>query len=304
MRAADGETRLRLQDAAAGIDIPSRARRVHEGRPPAPASGQVWRARWQETSVLVLVLERTEPAVLVALVTDASQQAQGSDPLAADLPAQACPLGVPMVVWLGMPREIRVRVLERCFGDVDASWAVTHASTRHGQPHSVTPVAGESDPRAERHAWLADSLAALQSAHRERPNAGQLGLVLAKAGCHAPVLVRELGIRPKAALAVLRGHAPLSPGQARQVARLTGLDADMLITASPLVPEGLSRSLDQPWRRAEVQRLATQLRVDEEAAWREAAYSTWAFSLRSLADRDALSWDRRLDDYFVSVFTS
>jgi hypothetical protein len=95
--AAGGSPEERLARALAGLSAQEGFRRAFTSTPPDPWPAQLWRARRDDTSMLVL-LTAVEPTVVeaVPVTMDNGYNDEGSVVLG---PA-AGPLAVPLTVWL------------------------------------------------------------------------------------------------------------------------------------------------------------------------------------------------------------
>lgn len=278
----------RLRRAVAAAALPAD---VATGQASEPAAGQLWRARWEQLATLVVILQTTtDEAVEVA---PAAPDADYADEQALVIPADDVPVRRELVVWLGLARPVPIRVLDTCFGALARGW---RARAVHGMR-----VASAADPRTEYRAHLTSTLGQLAESPAWVPvGAGTLADGLRRAGVTPTDLVNRLDVTPQAALAVLRGDAPVTAVQATQLARLLDRSADDILAANPAPDHGVVLAMDQPRFKRRVLCLAAQQRTSEREARLTAAYGA-AFAARQNQLSAAADWAERLDRYFAAV---
>ncbi|MBK6873555.1 MAG: hypothetical protein IPJ14_07855 [Kineosporiaceae bacterium] len=291
----------RLRRLAAAAELPTAVVTAWHDLPPEPDEGQLWRARWEDQVEIVLVTAATPGSVQVVPVTlDVGYE----DDETLVVPPGSGPLGVPFLIWRGLPRNLPRRVLDRYLGSPREGLRTTAelaAAPATGGATTGTAITSAADPRSEYRARLEDSLDRLAAASWAPRGTGQLGPLLQAAGQTPATLIDLLGITPQQALALLRGQVPLAPPQADLVAQATGRSVAELLAANPSLPPELVARLDQPRRRRQVQQLAERRGVTETEAWRQAGYETLALAARQTGDRESRAWEERLDRYFHVV---
>jgi plasmid maintenance system antidote protein VapI len=291
----------RLRRAAAAAAVPATVVAAWHGQAPEPIAGQLWRASWGELNELVLVLAVAGDHLRTAPVT---VDVDYADEDTVVLPADATPLSVELAVWLGLQRDLPFGVLDRYLGSIGERWRKAEDVERglaSGDPRRGPACLSAADPRAEYRARLDDTLDMLAAATWVPTGSGGLPQLLRAAGLDPQQLVTLLGMTPQQALAVLRGQAPLSSDQADRLVQVSGHGTDELLAANPPLPADLVARLDRPRRRAQVRELARRRQVPETAAWRAAAFGTWALAARQTGDKVDAAWDQRLDRYFQVV---
>jgi hypothetical protein len=277
----------RLRRASAAAALPSA---VATGQVPEPAAEQLWRARWERLATLLVILRTTDEAVEVA---PAAPDVNYADDQALVIPANNVPVRRDLVVWLGLARPVPVRVLDTCFGSLTGDWrALAVRGIR---------IASAADPRAEYRAHLADTLGQLaETSAWVTVGAGTLANDLRRAGVTPTDLVTRLSVTPQAALAVLRGNAPVTAAQAAELAALLDRSAVDVLAANPAPDRGVVMAIDRPRFKRRVLHLAAQQRTSEREARLTAAYGA-AFAARQNQLSAAVDWAERLDRYFAAV---
>lgn len=269
------------------------------GDPPNVESGQLWRARRGDRSLLVLLLSAPGgPTVEVSPVTID----QDSDTDAVLLPPDASTLEAPLTVWLGLARWVPMRTLEQYTGDLElhrSDDGVRAAVVDAGRPGEAS--FSPADPKVVFRAGLVDSLDELAVAPVPS-GTGKLAELLRNSGLGVQELGATLGVPSSVVLELRRGRRPLSVENAERLASAVGRDAEQLLAANPAPPEPLLIWMSQPAQRKKVLALARIKNLDEDTAFVHATYSTYALAARTTGDRDAESaWAALGEQYFQSV---
>ncbi|MFD2415411.1 hypothetical protein [Amycolatopsis pigmentata] len=263
-------------------------------------AGQVWRARWDQVSVLVLVLAVEDRDVLAAPVT-VDPPVEDGHCLVVD--GSSNTFGVDATVWAALATSVPVRVLERTIdtwsGDI-ARWISTTegrsepapAGTRHGHGGG-----SELDPVASFRAELADDLESLQQAPglpAETPGMTTQDLAsLLGDRLDLALLCNSLGMRQPEVMKLLRGKVPLTLEQVKTVARVTGLAAEKIAQTVRPLPFGLVVAAEHPrWRHVWHERARRQ-HVSEAEARLSGSYGAFALAARETGGRGR-DWDERL----------
>lgn len=289
MTSAPGDAADRLRRALAGSAVPVAVHSARRGTPPDPEPGQLWRARWETVTALVVVLAVSADVVEAAPVTVDPDYADDAGVI---VPGGDNPLGVDAVVWMGLRRRLPMAVLDRFLGP----WPATGSAGLNGWP-----VVSPADPRSEYRARLEDEVDELAAAHWTPQGAGTLGQVLHEANVNAGQLVELLDVAPQDALALLRGQQPVTAEQAATLATAVGVTVEDILAANPELPAGVVTRLDRPRRREQVDALAARRGLSEVAARQAAAFGAWRLAARRIGDREDPAWDARLDRYFDAV---
>jgi len=287
--------------ASAGPALLAAVRGAEIGPIPDPAPGQLWRAGWDEATVLVVVLETGVGDLLAAPVS--------VDPAVGDnrsliLEPDGTVFQVEVSVWAGLARAVPLRVLETYLETIQASTAQALTALQRGS--SVDPPVGTRvglpvmspfDTAARVQAALADTLELLADASWA-PSAAPARCVPGDVlGDHVDLaeLPGVLSVNLPVAWDLLRGRRPLSTEQAEALAARYGVNADDLL-AAPAPPAELVEELDHPrWRLT----LRSQRRLhslDDAHVRRRIAYGTLAMAARQTGT-SVPSWRDRIRHY-------
>jgi hypothetical protein len=267
-------------------------------------AGQVWRACWDEVSVLVLVLAVEDRDLLVAPVTI---EPPAEDDRCMVLEGSFTAFGVAATVWAGLTCIVPIRVLD-CPVD---QWSedlirwTTH--TAQGRPHPVPPgtrqgraIQSELDPAALLQAELADDLESLSQApglpvdtpgSTPRDLASLLGTSL-----DLSLLCSSLGLPQAEVMKLLRGKIPLTPDQVEVVARVTGLSSEKIAGTVRRLPLGLVILAEHPRWRPTWARRAQRLHISEDQARLTGSYGVFALAARETGGGES-DWEQRLRQF-------
>ncbi|WP_158854973.1 hypothetical protein [Saccharothrix deserti] len=270
-------------------------------------AGQVWRARWERTVVLLLVTEVGDLAVQAAPLT-VDPPAEDSESVVVDSALTA--LGVEVTVWLGLVSEVPLRVLER---QVD-SWSEdlisrVSAAARSPEDHATGDVragrAIEDDhaPDALVRAELADELDTLRevpglpvetSDVNYRPLASLLGSKI-----DLKALREALRLPQPDVMQIVRGKFPLTPELVEKISRATGLTTAVVARSTKPLPLGLVVLVEHPRWRPVLAKRAKALDVDEMSGRLSAGYGTFALATRETGGGEP-DWEGRLRAFLLS----
>ncbi|MGW3960084.1 hypothetical protein ACWED2_09685 [Amycolatopsis sp. NPDC005003] len=266
--------------------------------------GQVWRARWEKVSILVLVLAVEAREVLVSPVT-IDPPAEDRDCLVVGGSSTA--FGVDATVWATLSALMPIRVLDRVL-DVWSSevvgWCTDLAQRRStlAPPGTWLGRGGESelDPVASLRAELADEMDSLRRAPGLPEEAAGTPTPslrsLLGGGVDLPSLGSSLGMRQSEVMRLLRGKIPLRPDQIATIARVTGVEsAEISRTVRPLPAELVAVAEHPRWRHVWHER-ARRERISETEARLSGAYGAFALAARETGG-SAPNWDERLRRY-------
>ncbi|WP_410574343.1 hypothetical protein [Amycolatopsis sp. cmx-4-61] len=273
-----------------------------------PARGQLWRAAWDDTSLLVLLLEVGNSEVsVVPLTIDPSAEDERSFVLAPD----ASSLGVAATAWIGLRGTLPTRVLDAIVDQLafDVVAALDRAETGPGERGPLIrrgePVGSEFDAAVEVRAEVADDLEFLRSApalpvrkdgQRTRPLAEML-----KGRVDLPALktaLRPFGLTQADVMGILRGTRPVTIEQVPVIAETTGLPAEVVSEAVQPLPPDLAAEAERPRYRQAWRELAEQDSVDETMARLNGAYGAFALAARQTG-AGSPRWAERLDQYIL-----
>lgn len=289
MSDTEGAPAGRLRAALAAAAIPPAVRLAWTGRPPTPAPGHLWRARWGTVTQMLLILDAPSRAVRAAPVT---LDPDAADDSAAVLPPGSSELTVPLTVWLSDTTSLPLRVLDRFLGSLTVDLTLL-AEADHG-PLLLTPA----DERAVHRARLQDALDVFVAARWAPEGNGNLNALLSMADPKG--LAQVLEVPDRTVIALRRGKAALTPEQAERLAPVVHQPVEALLAANPALPEDLVADLDHPAYRAKVVTLAQRRGIEETEAWLTAGFAVAAVAHRQ-TEGVTPSWTDRLDRYFALV---
>ncbi|MGW0582227.1 hypothetical protein ACWD25_41285 [Streptomyces sp. NPDC002920] len=270
-------------------------------------TGQVWRARWDEVSMLVLVLDVDDLEVSAVPVTI---DPPGEDETSVVVDGSRTAFGVDTTVWAGLVCCVPMRVLERVVDTWDDDIVGCTTARAQDRPGPVVaglregqPIRSALEPAAEVRAGLADDLEYLQRApglpiqESGRP-AGSLASLLGDR-LDLGALCAALQLPQPEVMRLLRGKTPLSLDQVDTVASATGLPAEQITRTIRPLPADLVQAVEHPrWRSVWVRR-ARRLGVSETQARLSGGYGTFALAARQTGG-GAADWDARLRQFLRS----
>lgn len=266
--------------------------------------GQVWRARWDEVSVLVLVLAIEDRDILAAPVT--------IDPSAEDdrslvLEGSSTAFGVEATVWAGLASTVPIRVLDRPVDKWSEDLVRWTTHTAQGQPSAIPPgtrqgraIQSELDPAALLQAELSDDLDLLSQAPGlpvDTPGATPRDLAsLLGANPNLALLCSSLGLPQPEIIKLLRGKALLTQDQIEVVAVVTGLSCEEIASTVRRLPLGLVVQGEHPRWRPTWARRAQRLHISEVQARLTGSYEVFTLAARQTGGGEP-DWDKRLRQF-------
>lgn len=265
---------------------------------PEVARGQLWRARHDSRSALVLIVGVDGATVDVVPVS--IDDVSNAD--AVELPADASALDAPLSVWAHMPASVPMRTLEQYIGAFLLDYPggnVLEGVINAGRPGTAAVSAAEQSLVFA--AGIADTLEQLAAAPLPG-GTGQLPSILKATGLPVGELGSLLGVSSAIVLELRRGERALSAEQARALASALGRDEEELLEANPTPPEPLVVWMSRPPQRRRLIALAKAKSLDEDRAFSHATFSAFALAARAVGDREAESkWAVFGERYFQSV---
>lgn len=266
--------------------------------------GQVWRTRWEDISLLVLIVVVEDRDVTAAPVT--------IDPPAEDdhsvvLEGSGTVFGVDTTVWAGLTGTLPIRVLERpvdAWSDEVVRWTRRTAEGRSGDAPAGArrghAISSDLDPAALIRAELADDIEALRQAPGlptavtgEQPR-GLASLLSGKLDLAS--LGSALDLPQPEVMKILRSKTPLTAKQIEAVAQVTSLPAEQVAASVRPLPLGLVVKMEHPrWRRTWQER-AQMHRVSETQARLAGSYGAFALAARQTGGGEP-DWDERLRQF-------
>jgi hypothetical protein len=267
-------------------------------------AGQVWRARWNEVSILVLVLAVEDRDVLAAPVT--------IDPAAEDnrsvvLERSSTIFGVETTLWAELTSTVPIRVLDCALDKWNEDLVHWTTNTAQGRPGPIPAgtrlgraLQSELDPAALFRAELADDVELLTKAPglpvgapgaKHRNLASLLGTQLDLASLRS-----SLGLRQPEVMKLLRGQTPLALEQIELIAEVTGLSSQEIAGTVRPLPLGLVIKAEHPRWRPTWARRAQRLHVSEDQARLTGSYGVLALAARETGGGEP-DWDQRLRQF-------
>lgn len=235
MRDNDSGIRDELMQAAAGAAAPALTPSALRARFGPPANwqirpGQLWRAAWDDVTLLVLIVSVAAEAV-TAVPATVEPAAEDEDSLIVD--SRRTALDEPVTIWGSLARQLRLEVLDRPIDEIGAdvaAWVADKSSAPSGCRTGTKPAspfevdieiramaADDLDYLASAKSWAAglDHAPAAGPAAAAPPSRSQLVELQGRLGLALPdVLALVDGSRPATAageIAALRevlGHVP------------------------------------------------------------------------------------------------
>ncbi|WP_131812306.1 hypothetical protein [Mycolicibacterium fortuitum] len=275
------------------------------------APGQIWRASWDDVSVLALVVEFDQTDIDVIPLT-IDPEGEDSDCLVLDAGLSA--FGCDATLWVGLRTTLPMRVFDEIIDelgeeilqsllDPETIDKLSLDGVRHGHAHN-NPFNTATQFRAE----IEDDLAALRSSPAlpvasdpsplDRPTlAALLGKEL-----DLSVLVealRPLGLTQADVMRLLKGRRPVTPAIALAVADATGVDVTQVKQSVQPLPPRFVREVAHPRWRPVWRERADSSGVDEADARLEMSYEMFALAARQTGAQEP-DWHARLAQFLAS----
>lgn len=283
--------------AAAPISLQGKA--CEEIRP-----GQVWRARWEATSVPVLIIDTLsdDNNELCVSVVPMTIEPHGENDQALVVDSEANIFGVAATLWIGLNRKIPLRTFDVCFGDMPDRITTYCDFASRGEmvepPHGTR--VGRRDPSvfaddAEIEATLEDELAELERVQglviEDSEKARQL-LLKQLTQVDLESAMAELNMNQAAAMEVLRGHAHLTADQTNILARLANLNPDDISRIFKRLPSAVILAVEHPRWRQQLDHIATRAQRGINEVREEAAHEILEMAARQTSS--SRTYDDRL----------
>lgn len=270
--------------------------------------GQIWRASWDEVSMLVVVRDADDTELNVIPLT--------IDPAAEDadcfvLDDKLTAFGTDATLWEDLTTNLPMRVLDEIIdqlADETSEWLFNPDRTK--LPPGVRRGRAPSNPfgtSIEIKAMIDDDLSALRSspALPAAPDGGSqpvpsLASILGKkVDLQALVsALSPLGLDQPEVMRLLRGKRPVSPEIASAVASVTGIEPAQVAGAVQPLPARFVEEVDHPrWRQVWRER-AERTGSREEEARLAASYEMFARAARQTGAQEP-DWHARLAQFRV-----
>lgn len=305
---ATARDHLELARRAAAPQLSPAGRRARFGdtRDHPIQPGQVWRASWDEISMLVVVraVEDTELEVIPLTIDPA---AEDSDCFVLDEISTS--FGTEATLWAGLTSTLPMRVLDEIIDELAneiSDWLFNPDLTK--LPRGLRVGRAPSNPfetSIELKAVIDDDLASLRStpALPVATDAGSksvpsLASILGKkVDLEALVsALSPLGFDQPAVMSLLRGKRPVSPEIASAVANVTGVEAAQVAGAIQPLPVRFVEEVDHPrWRQVWRER-AERTGGGEADARLAASYEMFARAARQTGAQEP-DWRARLAQF-------
>jgi plasmid maintenance system antidote protein VapI len=253
----------------------ARTVRVPRALPPRdPGPGEVWRARWDDHSAVVVVIGMTK---VTAEVAPCTFDVSSLDP--SGLPSID---GRPLFAAWDRTTTIPAVTLDVCFGAVAVGL--------------TAPVSDAASLLGQRLQAELSPLAALRFGEQ---GDGSLSALIKERALTPSAFARTLGVSPGAALNISRGKRAVNLDQARKLAQILAVSEDTVLQGNPRLPHQLIADLQEHRHRARLDQLASKRHLSDSQAWNTAAYGALLSAARHTGGEEA-SWHLRIGRFFES----
>lgn len=214
-----------------------------------PAQGQVWRVRWEQDSLLVLVLTVRNRSIMGVPVTLEPGRGGHCSML---VPAEVTSFGVPATLWCDLTGWLPFRVLDRIVDewpeDVAQSCPLRVCAP---EPRRGPAVTGDDDLVEEIEIAM-DVLRHVPAfAEPAAPDERVVELRTKLPNITVAQVGNALQVPKGEALAIMRGKGLISLDQAEVLARLASIDVEEVLACVPRLPEAGIAEVEHPrWRPA------------------------------------------------------
>ncbi|PPF38063.1 hypothetical protein [Rathayibacter sp. AY1A3] len=264
-------TRADLIELGRRIKIPQQVEAL------TPEPGEVWRALWDETATLVVILEATEISIRVApFFFD-------FDDLIFNEEDQVALAGQPAVVLWSQARNIAPLTLDAAFGSVPLTRLTTGPIIDQVLESQMT------EPL--------DTLAALT---RDSEGDGTLRERLLGLHISPRQIAEALGQPLVVGANILRNRRPVTSEEAEALAAAVPLTANEILSSNPTLPQQWQDELQSAAYRRPVRNLARQRRKSDSEVWRSVAYGSYALAARQGNNLETASVRARIHSYLQS----
>ena len=255
---------------------------------PEPTAGQFWRAAWEKTACLVVLLG--PPRGRVVPVAAASSEAVGDETTV----LAATEDGLSPAVWGSVTGSIKLFALEHRIADLTVeAFAAVRDAVAGTAPGRWAPIDNVLDDRTLVRAQLVEGIERLAEAEWVPQASGRtLAEQAAAAGIDVPEVYRALGVPPGDARNLLLGRRPVRPEEKGPLTELLGTAPEEGFSYD----EELMMAIDQPQRRARMERQERAGVWTDPVALRRALAETvlpMAARMRGQAHRD---WGALVDE--------
>lgn len=286
-------------EAAAPEDLTSKGLKARFGLPEAaePSTGQVWRARWEEDSLLVLVLGVRGSQVEVAPITI---EPTGQDDRSVVVSAEATAFGVDTTAWCGLRGELPYRVLDRVVDEWSAeiTRCVVDEVSLATSVRSGRRAPEDEDVRRDI-ADTVDRLGRVPAFAVPKPDGPPLRDLRKVVNLPLAAIRECLGVSQSEAMDIMRARKPLAADQVRVLADRAGVPAARIEECLPGLPAlGIDEVEHPRWRGLLTYLARTNGRTEADTRLR-VAHGAFALAARQSGQGDggAGLWHQRIQRY-------
>jgi hypothetical protein len=272
------------------------------------AIGQIWRATWDDVSLLILVINVEHANIDAAPITlDPGAQDVESFVLQPSLTA----FGVDVTLWMGLRARLPLRVLDEIIDEIPASvvaWLTSSQvgsgtripqGVRFGQsPSTVFDTALPVRARVEDDLEALRASPGLPTATEAETPTPTLASILGKA-VDLHTLASALsghGFSQSGVMSLLRGKRPLSPDVVDVIAGVTGVEPSLIASTVEPLPAEFVEEVDHPRWRPLWRDRARDEGLDEAAARLQVSYEIFALAARQTGSQNP-DWSARLAQF-------
>jgi plasmid maintenance system antidote protein VapI len=232
-----------------------------DSEPPEPVEGEVWRAAWNSSVQLILIIGVGDNDIdAVPLSPDVEFADDDTVPL-----EPPPPLTHALGVWRSLRSRLPTLVL-----DIRVCPALSVAAMEHlrNAPGVGTPATSVLDDRFQFRSVLAQRMEELAAATWVPANVDpvDIGARIKERGVKPSTLAHELDLTPGDITDLARGDRRLTVEQARKLAPILDLSAEQLTAVS--LDNDLVWALDRPRFRKPLAERGRAAGISDEAAWR------------------------------------
>ncbi|MFL0293720.1 hypothetical protein ACJH6J_22085 [Mycobacterium sp. SMC-18] len=279
--------------------------RFGDGRDQVLRRGQVWRAQWDEVTVLVLLAETSSTDVDVIPVT---VDPDAADSTALVLDPSLTAFGVETTLWINLRTRLPLRVLDEIIDEFPADLMnEVIDDPQVDLPRGVRkgpPAASVFDPSKQIRAEIEDDLSDLQASPQLPVEGGSattpptLASILGK-NVNLGALVDALGpcgLNQSDVMSVLKGKRFLTPDLVDAIASVTDISRAAIAEAVTPLPAELVEEVDHPRWRSMWRDWAHRDGLDESTARLRGTYELYALAARQTGAQKP-DWAARLAQF-------
>ena len=264
----------------------------------APAKGQVWRARWNEDTLLVLLLDVQDHQVEAVPVTI---EPTGHDDRSVVVPASETAFGVDVTVWCALVTTLPFRVLDQildCWPE--EAIALCNSESTQEMQHRIhrrpSPTREDVDLQHDLETSL-ERLAGVRSFANPKENGSPKQDLRSLVNLPLREIRALLKISQSEVMDVMRASRPLTEEQAQALAGHCDVSVAEIKACLPGLPSDAINEVEHPrWRRA-VTLIACRNSCSEAEARGRIAQEAYALAARQSGGDDTHVWRWRVQRY-------